>query len=336
MKIKRYIMPKTLVYSGKHKQEETKIRHFLYNEKDVFETNDMKRKEGYKSYIQVIGLADENVIQSIKSIYSVDDLIIEDILNVSQGVKIDCLDKYLFCVVHSLFKLNKTFQKEYMSMICFENTVISFHEQNPWYLEGSIDYIQHYPDIRTKSSDYLFYHILDFITDNHIDIFNELNMVINEFEDVSLNEQILPQESFYRVRKTFIQLKNNVYYLLIALQDLMKKNHQIIKEDSVEYFHDLMDHLYRLDGQINLSRDNLKNLVDVNMNNQNNRMNQIMTTLTLFSAIFIPLSFFTGFFGMNFVHFEILTYPYAVGMFVGFCMLLIGFMIWLFKHKKWL
>ena len=120
------------------------------------------------------------------------------------------------------------------------------------------------------------------------------------------------------------------------MNTLLKNNHELINKENLEYFLDLIDHLTRLDGHINLARENLRNLVDVNINNQSNRMNKIMTTLTLFSAIFIPLSFLTGFFGMNFVHFEILEYRHAVIIFVGICILLIGFMIWLFKRKDWL
>lgn len=336
MKIIDYITPKSLVYYGKHNNKETVIRHFQYNDDEVIESSDYKRKEGYKSYIQVIGLSNVDRIKEIQQLHQIGDLVIEDVLNVSQAEKIDVFDNYLFCVVHALFYVENTYKKEYMSMVCLEDTVISFHEEDPWFLQSTIDTIQNYQTLREKSSDFMFYHILDLITDNHIDVYNHLSNIISEFEDSTLNENILPQEEFYRVRKSFIRLKNNVYYLFESLDRLVRKTHKIIKSENLEYYNDLIDHLKRLDGQINLSRENLRNLVDVNINNQSNRMNQIMTTLTLFSAIFIPLSFLTGFFGMNFVHFEILTYQNAVWIFVGFCVLVIVFMVWLFKYKKWL
>jgi magnesium transporter len=336
MKIIDYITPKSLVYSGKHTQKETVIRHFQYNENELIESNDLKRRNGYKSYIQVIGLNDVEKIKEIQQLHQIDDLIIEDILNVAQGEKIDVMENYLFSVIHALFYVNNQFIKEYMSMICLENTVITFHEDDPWFLDASIDTLKEYKALRKKTSDFLFYQIMDLITDNHIEVFNHLSSVINEFEDITLNDNNLPQEEFYRVRKSFVRLKNNVYYLLEALNRLLKKSHHLIQKDNIEYYNDLIDHLSRLDGQVNLSRENLRNLVDVNINNQSNRMNQIMTTLTLFSAIFIPLSFLTGFFGMNFVHFEVLSYQNAVWIFILFCVLLIVFMIWFFKHKKWL
>ena len=110
----------------------------------------------------------------------------------------------------------------------------------------------------------------------------------------------------------------------------------MISKHNRPYFDDLLDHLRRLDLLLVQSRELTRHLLDLNMNNQSNKMNKIMTTLTLFSAIFIPLSFLTGFFGMNFVHFGILEYPQAVGLFVGFCVIVAGVMYFIFKRSKWL
>ena len=97
-----------------------------------------------------------------------------------------------------------------------------------------------------------------------------------------------------------------------------------------------MDHLKRLDHQLAQSTEFMRQLLDIHMNNQSNQMNKVMTTLTLFSAIFIPLSFLTGFFGMNFVHFEVLEFDYALEVFIFLCIALAVGMIYLFKKKKWL
>jgi magnesium transporter len=325
-----------MVYSGKHQDKTTRIKHFHYNDEEVIVTDDLKVMPNHKSYIQVIGLTDIDYISTIKKAFLIDDFIFEDVFNVTQREKIEMREHYIFSVVHSIFKKASTYQKEYMSIICLEDIVISFHEYDPWYLEATIKTLETYDDLRQKSSDFLFYHILDLITDNHMDVFDELNQNISTFEDITLNEQVLPQDEFYRTRKTFIRLKNNVYYLLESLESMMTHKHTFIKEDNLEYYRDLIDHLNRLDTQINLSRENLRNLVDVNINNQSNKMNKIMTTLTLFSAIFIPLSFLTGFFGMNFIHFGILEYRYAVWIFLGICLLVMSFMIWFFKKRDWL
>lgn len=336
MKIKDYFTPKSMIYSGKHQNKKTQINHYTYNKDNFKLSHDLNISEEDKHYIQVVGLTDIEKISQIREMFDIEELIFEDIFNVTQREKIDIRDHYIFSVVHALFKDTDTYKKEYMSLLCIDNVIITFHEDDPEFLETTIKALETYKELREKSSDFLFYHILDLITDNHIDLFDELNFAIGQFEDITLNEQVLPQDEFYHVRKAFIRLKNNVFYLLESLESFMNHKHPFVKDTSLDYFHDLIDHLNRLDTQINLARENLRNLVDVNMNNHSNKMNKIMTTLTLFSAIFIPLSFLTGFFGMNFVHFEILSYEYAVLFFIGFCILLIVFMVWFFKKRDWL
>jgi magnesium transporter len=154
-------------------------------------------------------------------------------------------------------------------------------------------------------------------------------------EEEIIESKTSDQESFYLIRKHLLKLKNSVTPIYEQLLELIDNTHLISKHNK-PYYDDLLDHLRRLDIMLNQSRELMRHLLDLNMNNQSNKMNKIMTTLTLFSAIFIPLSFLTGFFGMNFVHFGILEYPQAVGIFVGFCLIVAGVMFYIFKRSKWL
>lgn len=336
MKIKDYFTPKSFVYSGKHQDVKTVIRHFYYNEKEIIESDQFEIKKGFKSYIQVIGLSNIKKIEEIKSIINIDSILLEDIFNVSQREKIEVREDYLFSVLHGLVKKEENIHPVYMSVLCKEDVLVSFHETEPWFLDATIDTLYKYQDLRERSTDFLYHHIMDLMTDHHMAVFEDLNHRLFDFEEITLDQKILPQEDFYQARKLFIQLKTNIFDLLEDLERIIKTKHPFIKPEHTEYYGDLIDHLKRIDRQVNLARENLRNLVDVNINNQSNRMNQIMTTLTLFSAIFIPLSFLTGFFGMNFIYFEILEYRYAITIFTLICLLVIILMIVFFKKKKWL
>ncbi len=84
-----------------------------------------------------------------------------------------------------------------------------------------------------------------------------------------------------------------------------------------------------------LDWEEIKSLYEMHTNNINDRTNTIMKTLTIFSAIFIPLSFLAGVFGMNFVDFGILTNPNGLWIFIGICFSIILLMVGFFKYKKW-
>ncbi|MFH5881269.1 CorA family divalent cation transporter [Liberiplasma polymorphum] len=334
MKIKNYFTPKSFVYTGEHHHIETKIVHYHFNDTTLKMSNNFKPLDFPKHYIQVIGLNDIEKIQALKEYYTIDSLILEDVFNVKQRNKIEVKPAYLFGVFHIEHLHEGEILDDYMSLFMFKDTIISFHETEPVFLQPLHALFETHKEIKEKPIDYLFYQILDIITDQHIDVFDEIENYMSVFEEEILGSKNINQEDFYIVRKQLLRLKNSVTPTLEQLERALERSELFTKE-SEGYFEDLTDHLKRLDSQVNQARELMRNLLDLHINNQSNKMNRIMTTLTLFSAIFIPLSFLTGFFGMNFVHFDILEYEYSLGIFIAMCFILAGLMFLLFKKMKW-
>lgn len=335
MNISEYFKPKSLVYTGKHASVKTQVIHYLYDENTLRIQDDFEPIQGLKSYIQVIGFSDVEYIQSIRKYYSMDTLVLEDIFNVNQRNKIEVVKDTIFGTFHIEYLLNRVIHGDYMSIWMDSNTIITFHETEPVFLNPLKKLFTEHQELRAKTVDYLFFQILDIITDNHLDVYDQLDSEVNQFENDILETKNIEQEEFYLLRKFMLNLKNHVSPVLEHLNQIISKKSSMFKEDNLPYFDDLKDHLVRLDGRLDRSRELMRHLLDLHMNNQSNKMNKIMATLTLFSAIFIPLSFLTGFFGMNFVHFGILKYEHAVIGFAILCILIIVGMVWYFKKKKW-
>lgn len=335
MKIKEYFLPKSYVYTGDHQNVETIIRHYHYDQTTLKMSNTFKPIEGYKDYIQVIGLSDVDKIKALKTYFAVDALTLEDVFNVTQRNKIETKNTYLFGVFDVNYLEDNHIKKDYMSVLLFENTLISFHEKEPVFLGPLHDVISEYAEIKQRGVDYLFFHILDIITDDQLDVLDVLRAQASVLETDILESKKVNQEAFYTLRKHLLQVKNSVGPTLEQFSMVLAKNIPLLKQENKGFFDDLLDHLKRLDAQLNESRELMRYLLDLHINNQSNTMNRIMTTLTLFSAIFIPLSFLTGFFGMNFVHFSLLEYKYALVIFIALCFVLAGFMVALFKKMKW-
>ena len=68
---------------------------------------------------------------------------------------------------------------------------------------------------------------------------------------------------------------------------------------------------------------------------QTHKMNEIMKTLTIVSAIFIPLTFIVGVYGMNFENLPELKYKYGYQTVMGFMFLIVIGMIIYFKKRRW-
>jgi magnesium transporter len=335
MKIKNYFTPKSLIYTGKHDAVKTTIRHYHYNDTGMKMSNGFKPMVGYKSYIQVIGLSDIDKIKSLKSYYPVDTLTLEDIFNVDQRNKIEHKAEYVFSVFGVDFLHDETLKHDYMSLLLFSDTLITFHEKEPQFLDAVHPLFTEVGALQKETIDYLFFHIIDIITDHHLDVYDHLSESAVTFESDILESRKLNQENVYTLRKNLLRLKNNVSPILEQFNKLIDKNSPLINAENLPLFEDVRDHLKRLDERLNDLREMMRYLLDLYINNQSNTMNRIMTTLTLFSAIFIPLSFLTGFFGMNFTHFAVLDYQNALLIFVFLCIFLAVLMIMLFKKMKW-
>ena len=85
-----------------------------------------------------------------------------------------------------------------------------------------------------------------------------------------------------------------------VLDKLSREDYAVIQAENKIYFRDVYDHIVRLYDDCESLRDLLSGILDTYLSVVNNRMNEVMKTLTLVSTLFMPLSFLTGFFGMNF------------------------------------
>lgn len=69
----------------------------------------------------------------------------------------------------------------------------------------------------------------------------------------------------------------------------------VIGEKDQVYFRDVYDHMVRLYNQSDSVRDLLTGTMELNLSVMNNRMNDVMKTLTIITTLFMPLTFITGF-----------------------------------------
>ncbi|MFW5913568.1 MAG: CorA family divalent cation transporter [Bacillota bacterium] len=335
MKIAHYFTPKTYMYSGKHTDMPTTIKDTHYGESVHRVHEGYHPDDTVKHYIQVVGLTDVQAIKSLLEKFNVHPLQIEDVFNPKQRDKIEVSDHYVFAAMHVDYIKNGEMKAGYFTAFLFDHVLVTFHETPPEFLTPLPELLKSHGETRKRSSSFLFYQLLDMVTDHHLLFHDHLTEEAARFEETILENRRVDQEDFYTLRKQLLSLKNSVSPIKDDLRKASFKKSPVIHEATHPFYDDLLDHLARLDSNLYESRELMRHLLDLHINNQSHRMNQIMTTLTLFSAIFIPLSFLTGFFGMNFVHFEVLEYEHAIALFIGACITVALFMVLLFKRMRW-
>ncbi|TMD76388.1 MAG: hypothetical protein E6I82_03615 [Chloroflexi bacterium] len=104
------------------------------------------------------------------------------------------------------------------------------------------------------------------------------------------------------------------------------------------YYRDVYDHIVRQYETADSLRDLLTSAMDVYLSTVSNRLNQTTKALTVIASLFLPLSFLTGFFGMNFSYLTgVLELPYwtfwiGVATMVGATLI----QLYLFRRRGWL
>jgi magnesium transporter len=96
------------------------------------------------------------------------------------------------------------------------------------------------------------------------------------------------------------------------------------------------DHTIKIIDTIETYRELNTGLKDIYLSSISLKMNQIMQVLTIVGAIFIPITFLAGVYGMNFDYMPELHWKYSYPVFWLIILLIIGALITFFRRKKWL
>lgn len=336
--------PGSIDYTGDRTTKTTKIEIITYQgekaEHVYLESLDKLQWESEEAkWINIYGVNNSGLIREIGNKGGINSLVLEDIVHMGQRPKVEIYDDYIFLVLKMLSfdKENMKIQQEQISFILLPNMLITFQE-----FEGDVfDSIrkrikENKGAIRKKDVDYLLYSIIDAIVDEHFILLNNIEEEIEEIEEKIINskDQDILQD-IYKLRKELVVLKTSVWPIKDIINELIKEE-KYINEDTKNYLKDVNDHVMQIMDFIIIYREMISGILDTHLSNASNRMNQIMTTLTIFSAIFIPLTFLAGIYGMNFEYIPELSYRYGYPIFWIICFIVAMGMYKIFKYKKWL
>ncbi|MBW6518608.1 MAG: magnesium/cobalt transporter CorA [ANME-2 cluster archaeon] len=339
--------PGTLQHIGEKKAETVKISILDYDEtnleekvaKTVEECFPFKEKPTV-TWINVDGLHQVDIIETIGKHFDVHPLIMEDIVHTDQRPKMEDFGHYIFIVMKMLQfnESNNEIMGEQISLILGNNFVISFQEMEGDTFDPVRERIRNSKGrIRKMGPDYLAYALVDSIVDNYFLILEKLGERIEDREEELVTNPI-PEtlQTIHEMKREMIYLRKSVWPLRELISGLERGESTLILDSTTVYLRDVYDHTIQVIDTIETFRDMLSGMLDIYLSSVSNRMNEVMKVLTIIATIFIPLTFFAGVYGMNFEYMPELgwqwSYPLLWVVFIG-----TGFSMFLFfKRKRWL
>jgi magnesium transporter len=107
-------------------------------------------------------------------------------------------------------------------------------------------------------------------------------------------------EKLFALKRVLLAMRRIVLPQREVMNKLARDDYQVIDRKDRIFFRDIYDHLVRLHDINESLRDLVGGVLDTYLSVINNRMNEVMKTLTMITVLFMPLTFLTGYFGMNF------------------------------------
>jgi len=337
-------MPEEAVFIGSKKVENLSIDIFEYgdNEYKEFWIENIREilplNDRVVTWINVVGIHDNEQVKEIGALFNLHPLVVEDILNTKHRPKIEDFDDYIFLITKMLRYEKEELVNEQVSIILGKKFVLTFQEEK-------LDTFEHIRQrIRKKKgriyrsgSDYLAYLLIDAIVENYVLITEKTGEKIEDIEDE------ISDSDGDGLTELMTQLKRELNYLRRIIRptseyilQINSLDSELIDEDTKPFFKDLLDISVRSNESVETCRDMLSDNLQIYNLDAANRFNEILKLLTVFSALFIPLSFIATVYGMNFDNMPELHGKYSYFILWGIMISIASVMIIYFKKRKWI
>lgn len=253
-------------------------------------------------WVNVEGLQDERLVREIAELFHVHPLALEDVLTRHERAKVDTYPDHDFIVIRML-DVNGKLETEQLGIFLGKEVVITFQDRpggDPF--DQVRDRLRKkLGPVRTLGPDYLAYSLMDAVVDAYFPVIERYGEALEDLEYEAVECPTRATLSrIHTIKRDLLRVRRAVWPLRDALVVLGREETPYVHRETRLYLRDLRDQAVQVADFIDTLRDLGSSLTDLYMSSVSNRLNEVMKVLTIISTIFIPLSFVTGFYGMNF------------------------------------
>jgi len=340
------LSPFALIFRGQKKTDKSILRAMNFDLEEVREL-DVKsneqlislKKSKTLSWLNVDGLDNVELMENLAKIFQIENNILSDVMNPSIRPKVQEFENGIFATINMLEynEKNDNLSVENLSLIITDNTLISFQEQPGDVFDPIRDRIRkHKNKIRTSGPDYLAFALLDIVVDNYIYVIGMLGDKIESLEEYMTLEPKKEQlDSINSFKKDLNFLRKHIKPAREMILNLAKLESDYIHDENHIHFKELQDNINEAADLSDSYREILYDQLNIYHSSMSTKLNEIMRVLTVFSVIFIPLTFLVGVYGTNFVYLPEKDWHYGYFAMWGVMIITTLIMLWYFKRKKW-
>ena len=271
-------------------------------------------------------------------------LAVDDALHETHVPKVDDWEQYLYIAMNAISFTSGEDDIESIELDVFlgENYIVTHHDLPIQALDRVWDMCTKDSRHFKRGADHVLYKLTDELIVDYMQVVENLDEEIELVEDEVLgNPSTEMVQKIFTLKRATLHLRRVLSPLREVLNKLARDDYAVIDAKDRVYFRDVYDHLVRLHDISESLRDLVGGVLDTYLSVINNRMNEIMKTLTTITTLFMPISFVVGFYGMNFFQPtspELLPWTGNLAfilMLIGVIGTPIGMYIWM-RQRKWM
>ena len=340
------LSPYALVFRGQKKTEKSVLRGMSFDLEELIELDvktpeqlNIFKKPSKVNWLNIYGLDNVTIMEELSSVFKLENNILSDVMNPSTRPKVEELDNGIFITIKMLQydEHNENLLVENLSLIIGNHTLISFQEQSIHAFEPIRERIRkHKNKIRISGHDYLAFALLDVVVDNYIYIIGILGDKIESLEEEMTSDpkkELLESINTYKRELNF--LRKNIKPAREMILNLVKLESEYIHDENRIHFRELQDNINEASELSDSYREILYDQLNIYHSSLSTKLNEIMRVLTVFSVIFIPLTFIVGVYGTNFENLPELHWQHGYFIMWGVMLVATLVMLWYFRRKKW-
>ena len=279
----------------------------------------------------------QEALEAIARLFRLHPITLDDLINRNQRPKIEEFEEYVFLVTHALRAIHgDELDTEEVDVALRGNALFTVHVRPLDHLHRVFDRSAKDSRILQHGPDFLVYLLSDALVDAYFPVLEALEDEIDELEDAVVQAPARARmRRIFEVKRVLVQLRKVVSPQREVYNALSRRDYPYIEARTAVYFRDIHDHLVRAFEMIDSYRDLAANTLDAYLTATSNRLGVVMKQLTVIATVFMPLSFLTGFFGMNFTNI-----PFDRPWLFAAALMVMGalpvFMIVAFLRRGWL
>lgn len=291
-------------------------------------------------WLDVEGPIDAAFAHALGARLNLHPLVVEDLYQTRERPRVESYGEYLFIVLRMLMNptAEMTIASEQVSLVLGAQFVVTAQQD----VAGDVfervrEQLRNGGRLRESGSDALAYALIDAIVDAHFTVLERVDDEIDGVEDAIVRDPSpTALRDLHAIKRELARLRSSIWPLRDVLTRLERAETPLIAPETRVYFRDAYDHSVQLIETVETLRDITSSLMDIYLSSISNRLNQVMKVLTVISTIFMPLTFVTGLYGMNFQHMPELAWRYGYAMVWAVVLVLSGVMLAVFRWRRWI